>query len=298
MRYLLHTSVLVGCGDHKGLKRGGTLYPSARQPLSLRLLPTLQAIMALLQPVRCLRKLAAAQPVPFPHLPVPTSLPNLYCTQGLAHENQRLQAVVTQLQRELAARDSELAIRADEVASLREAQRGAQSQINQYIADLQVRGEGETCWEACMFGRLLWHVAWSGQSQRIMAAVASRHAMHQQGLQCSCYWHCPPHSLLQAISPSCPVLQAYERQFDSLSRAMHRSDNVAEGLDQERQALLDQLRAAEQASRACACGCAWIRFVHCVGGLTGMRGAFASQQHHARRHAWDPAACMESFATS
>jgi hypothetical protein len=58
--------------------------------------------------------------------------------QGLAHENQRLQGTVTQLQRELAARDSELAIRADEIASLREAQRSAQSQINQYIADLQV----------------------------------------------------------------------------------------------------------------------------------------------------------------
>jgi hypothetical protein len=57
--------------------------------------------------------------------------------QGLAHENQRLQSTVTQLQRELAARDSELAIRADEIASLREAQRSAQSQINQYIADLQ-----------------------------------------------------------------------------------------------------------------------------------------------------------------
>ncbi|GAB4818323.1 hypothetical protein N2152v2_005369 [Parachlorella kessleri] len=96
--------------------------------------------------------------------------------EGLAHENQRLQSTVTQLQRELAARDSELAIRADEIASLREAQRSAQSQINQYIADLQ----------------------------------------------------------------------AYERQFDSLSRAMHRSDNMAEGLDAERQALLDQLRAAEQ----------------------------------------------------
>lgn len=57
--------------------------------------------------------------------------------QGLAHESQRLQSTVTQLQRELAARSAELAIKCDEIASLQEAQRSGQSQINQYIADLQ-----------------------------------------------------------------------------------------------------------------------------------------------------------------
>lgn len=174
---------------------------------------------------------------------------------------------MTQLQRELAARDSELAIRADEVASLREAQRGAQSQINQYIADLQVRGGtggvvlgSLHVWTPAMVCRAVGPepVHHGGRGKQARNAPA-------RPATCSCYCHCPPLSLPQAIPPSCPVLQAYERQLDSLSRAMHRSDNVAEGLDQERQALLDQLRAAEQASRACGCCCAWIRFVHRLG---------------------------------
>lgn len=40
--------------------------------------------------------------------------------------------------------------------------------------------------------------------------------------------------------------QAYERQVEAMDRAMKRGDEAAEGLDRERQALLQQLRGAEQ----------------------------------------------------
>ncbi|PRW50911.1 basal body [Chlorella sorokiniana] len=57
--------------------------------------------------------------------------------EALAHESQRQQQSLTELTRELQARDTELATKAEEVASLHEAQRSAQSQINMYISDLQ-----------------------------------------------------------------------------------------------------------------------------------------------------------------
>ncbi len=41
--------------------------------------------------------------------------------------------------------DAELATKAEEVASLHEAQRSAQSQMNMYIADLQVGGQRAGC---------------------------------------------------------------------------------------------------------------------------------------------------------
>lgn len=43
-------------------------------------------------------------------------------------------------------------------------------------------------------------------------------------------------------------MQAYERQVEAMNRAMRRGDEAADGLDRERQALLEQLRGAEQAS--------------------------------------------------
>lgn len=153
--------------------------------------------------------------------------------QGLANENQRLQSTVTQLQRELAARESELAIRSDEIASLREAQRSAQSQINQYISDLQVRG---TARHAPSPSAFLYLCALQHAPSLEHVVVVTCSGVQAGGI-------CWSRSIARH---KLPLLQAYERQFDSLSRAMHRSDNMAEGLDQERQALLDQLRAAEQ----------------------------------------------------
>jgi hypothetical protein len=46
------------------------------------------------------------------------------------------------LEREAALRESALAAKLDEVASLQEGLRGAQMQINQYLLDLQVGGWG------------------------------------------------------------------------------------------------------------------------------------------------------------
>lgn len=42
-------------------------------------------------------------------------------------------------------------------------------------------------------------------------------------------------------------MQAYERQLDAVNRAMQRGEEAAGGLDRERQAMLEQLRASEQA---------------------------------------------------
>ncbi|KAL4853675.1 Centrosomal protein [Chlorella vulgaris] len=57
--------------------------------------------------------------------------------EGMSHEAQRLQQSLAELTRELQARDAELVTRCEEVSSLHEAQRSAQSQINLYISDLQ-----------------------------------------------------------------------------------------------------------------------------------------------------------------
>ena len=75
---------------------------------------------------------------------------------------------------------AELVRKAEEAASLHEAQRSAQSQINLYVADLQ----------------------------------------------------------------------AQQRQLEAAARALRRGEEGAEAADRERQALLEQLRAAEQARRS------------------------------------------------
>ena len=48
----------------------------------------------------------------------------------------------------------------------------------------------------------------------------------------------------------CYAVQAYERQLEAANRATRRGGEAADGLDRERQALLEQLRAAEQVRRA------------------------------------------------
>ncbi len=58
--------------------------------------------------------------------------------QSLAGEERRLQSTVSQLERELAAREGQLAGQAGEMAALQEALRTAQAQCNQYVMDLQV----------------------------------------------------------------------------------------------------------------------------------------------------------------
>lgn len=100
--------------------------------------------------------------------PLPAELRTAY--EGLSHETQRLQQSLTELTRELQARDAggwsssaarhfndvaavalmrrhmcrapplpaELVTRSQEIEGLHEAQRSAQSQINMYISDLQV----------------------------------------------------------------------------------------------------------------------------------------------------------------
>ncbi|KAJ9515516.1 hypothetical protein QJQ45_021666, partial [Haematococcus lacustris] len=57
--------------------------------------------------------------------------------ESLALDNRRLQSSVGQLEREAANREAALAARGDEAASLAEATRAAQAQINQYVMDLQ-----------------------------------------------------------------------------------------------------------------------------------------------------------------
>ena len=58
--------------------------------------------------------------------------------QSLAGEERRLQSTASQLERELAAREGQLAGQAGEMAALQEALRTAQAQSNQYVMDLQV----------------------------------------------------------------------------------------------------------------------------------------------------------------
>ena len=65
------------------------------------------------------------------HLPV-------FHVQSLAGEERRLQSTASQLERELAAREGQLAGQAGEMAALQEALRTAQAQSNQYVMDLQV----------------------------------------------------------------------------------------------------------------------------------------------------------------
>jgi hypothetical protein len=65
--------------------------------------------------------------------------------EQLAAEHRRAQAAVAQLEREAAGREGALRSRVEEVAALQEAQRAAQSTINQYIVDMQVGG-----WLGCM----------------------------------------------------------------------------------------------------------------------------------------------------
>ena len=64
------------------------------------------------------------------------------------------------------------------------------------------------------------------------------------------------HSLLE--------LQAYERQLEAANRAMRRGGEAADGLDRERQALLEQLRAAEQVRLPAWHNCT-VAAEHCCG---------------------------------
>ena len=66
--------------------------------------------------------------------------------QSLAGEERRLQSTASQLERELATREGQLAGQAGEMAALQEALRTAQAQSNQYVMDLQV---GLGCLLAC-----------------------------------------------------------------------------------------------------------------------------------------------------
>lgn len=57
--------------------------------------------------------------------------------QALANENRQLQGTLNQFERDAASREAHLNSRATEALTLQEAQRSAQSQINQYLTDLQ-----------------------------------------------------------------------------------------------------------------------------------------------------------------
>lgn len=70
--------------------------------------------------------------------------------QGLAGEKRRLQSGVAQLERELVAREGQLAGQAGEVAALQEAQRDAHAQMNQYVMDLQVNKSHHIVMLCCM----------------------------------------------------------------------------------------------------------------------------------------------------
>ncbi|GFR41794.1 hypothetical protein Agub_g2559, partial [Astrephomene gubernaculifera] len=96
--------------------------------------------------------------------------------EALAAEHKRLQSGYSALEREGAMRETMLQAKASEVASLTEAQRGAQATINQYVMDLQ----------------------------------------------------------------------AFERQVDSLSRQLSQTEADAEELVRQREALLEEIRAAQQ----------------------------------------------------
>jgi hypothetical protein len=61
-----------------------------------------------------------------------------------------------------------------------------------------------------------------------------------------CQRSLPGLHLLLLLLLCCAGLQAYERQLEAANRAMRRGGEAADGLDRERQALLEQLRAAEQ----------------------------------------------------
>ena len=58
--------------------------------------------------------------------------------QSLAGEKRRVQSAAAQLERELVAREGQLAGQAGELAALQEAHRDANAQMNQYVLDLQV----------------------------------------------------------------------------------------------------------------------------------------------------------------
>ena len=77
--------------------------------------------------------------------PVPAHLP-VSLVQSLAGEERRLQSTASQLERELAAREGQLAGQAGEMAALQEALRTAQAQSTQYVMDLQA---GLGCLLAC-----------------------------------------------------------------------------------------------------------------------------------------------------
>lgn len=143
---------------------------------------------------------------------------------------------------------AELATKAEEVASLHEAQRSAQSQIAIYISDLQVRGlcagwepglPAERPAEGWLAGDSMRRPGWvvlcvrspmdGAEHPRVLHDLAAVLGVSGKGLR----------------APA--ALQAYERQAEALGRAMNRGDEAAEGLDRERQALLEQLRGAEQA---------------------------------------------------
>ena len=64
---------------------------------------------------------------------------------GRTTATRRLQSNVAQLEREAAAREGVLAAQGDEVASLQSVAQEAQAQCNQYVMDLQVRGNYHSC---------------------------------------------------------------------------------------------------------------------------------------------------------
>lgn len=129
---------------------------------------------------------------------------------------------------------AELVTKAEEVAGLHETQRSAQSQINLYISDLQAREA------VAVPQKRLWHSR-GGKCRFVKQAAQSAYCMASVLINSS---------LQQRSIDSSTPRQAYERQVEAMQRALHRREEAADGSDRERQALLEQLRGAEQ---VCSC---------------------------------------------